>query len=84
MIKIFAILLLVAGASSADQDRISIADLQALYLDCELRAQAGRLAGADASGCSVIYEELKSRAFGGDFRRLNAWFEQARTAEGST
>jgi hypothetical protein len=33
----------------------------------------GLLGGAEVKACSVFYEELKKRAFDGDFDKLLAW-----------
>jgi hypothetical protein len=51
-----------------------VRSLKAAYLRCE-RAAAERLLGFDdAASCSAIYEELLKSAFGGDFKRLLAWW----------
>ena len=64
-----------AGVSS----RTSI--LKAAYLRCE-RAATERLLGAgNAANCSAIYEELLKVGFGGDFKRLLAWWHAERVAE---
>ena len=47
--------------------------LKHVYLECERAAIGGGLRGGDVMHCSIIYEELKRRAFGGDFGRLKAW-----------
>jgi len=53
---------------------------KAAFLRCE-RAAAERLLDAgDAENCSVIYEELLKVGFGGDFRRLLAWWHAERVA----
>lgn len=55
--------------------------LKAAYLRCD-RAATERLLGAgDAANCSVIYEELLQVGFGGDFKRLLAWWQAERVAE---
>jgi len=51
----------------------TVANLKISYLSCERAANSGRLASADIMQCSVIYEELKRRAFDNDFEKLNAW-----------
>ena len=50
--------------------------LKTAYLQCERGAVSGKLATADIMLCSVIYEELKQRAFNGDFKRLKAWADK--------
>ncbi len=47
--------------------------LKVLYQNCNREAHAGRLDGGAIMGCSMVYEALKQRAFGGDFARLLAW-----------
>lgn len=60
----------------------SIDDLKRVYLQCNDAALGGRLGWPGVMGCSVIYETLKQRAFGGDFDRLLAWSrEQAAARE---
>lgn len=55
--------------------------LKGAYLRCD-RAATERLLGAgDAATCSVIYEELLKVGFGGDFKRLLAWWQAERVAE---
>lgn len=51
----------------------TIGELKALYLRCSDAALQGRLASAEIGQCSIVYEELKRRAFDGDFDRLLAW-----------
>lgn len=54
--------------------------LKAAYLLCE-RAATERLLGIDdAARCSVIYEELLKVGFGGNFKRLLAWWHAERVA----
>jgi hypothetical protein len=57
-----------------------VRSLKAAYLRCE-RAAIERLLGpGDAANCSVIYEELLEVGFGGDFKRLLAWWRAERVA----
>lgn len=51
----------------------TIDELKALYLRCNGAALQGRLGSAEIGQCSIVYEELKRRAFDGDFDRLLAW-----------
>lgn len=55
------------------QETPSIDELKRAYLSCDRAAMSGQLHGAGAMQCSIIYEELKRRAFGGDFERLLVW-----------
>ncbi len=52
---------------------VEIDVLKEVYLDCERAAVHGDLDTGAIMHCSEVYEELKRRAFGGDFRRLKAW-----------
>ena len=53
--------------------RVPAADLRAVYLACEARAQSGRLGEGEIARCSEAYEALKARDFGGDWQRLRVW-----------
>lgn len=71
-----------AQSSSPLPEAVSIDELKNLYLGCERAALAGSLDGEAVMHCSVAYEELKRRAFGGDFQSLKAWSDaQSRLAE---
>jgi hypothetical protein len=48
-------------------------NLRQAYLACERAAVAERMDTGGVMQCSVIYEELKRRDFGGDFGRFRAW-----------
>jgi hypothetical protein len=60
--------------------RATPVQLQAAYLDCEQQAMTSLLDFGSASQCSMVYEAVKERVFGGDFQRLLAWSRQQRTA----
>ena len=51
----------------------TIDDLKQAYLACDAQAASGRLSTSAIMGCSVVYEELKARAFGGDFEKFLVW-----------
>lgn len=51
----------------------SVEELKRAYLSCSDAALGGRLNNGGIQQCSVVYEELKQRAFDGDFERLLAW-----------
>ena len=68
-----ALLLLPAQARARSPAALSPEDLRAAYLACERAAVAERMETGGVMECSVIYEELKRRVFGGDFGRLRAW-----------
>jgi len=54
-------------------DGVPIDKLKRAYLSCDRAAISGRLDTAGIMYCSIVYEELKRRAFGGDFDHLIAW-----------
>jgi len=53
-----------------------IEKLKVIYLGCERTASAGRLDGGDAMYCSMVYEELKKKGFGGEFRHIRSWLDR--------
>jgi hypothetical protein len=55
--------------------------LKAAYLRCERAANERLLGTDDAASCSVIYEDLLKVGFGGDFKRLLAWWHAERLGE---
>lgn len=68
----------VAGPSGERRDGMTIETLKSVYLDCAARATRQRQDTGDVMLCSIAYEELKRRAFGGDFSRLRAWEDRQR------
>jgi hypothetical protein len=66
----------VAGAAHAQPAAgLTIGQLKTAYLQCENAAHSGRLGNGGAMQCSLYYEELKQRAFGGSFSRLKEWYD---------
>jgi hypothetical protein len=55
---------------------MSIEKLKDVYQGCEQAAKTGRLNGSDVMYCSLVYEELKEKAFGGEFRRIRSWLDR--------
>lgn len=70
------------GAHSA-VDR-EVRSLKAAYLRCDRAATERLLDMGEAANCSVIYEDLLRVGFGGDFKRLLAWWHAERRAPRST
>lgn len=66
-----------AQPPAAVQTGMPVEALKRLYLDCERGVAAGEMRGGGVALCSIAYEELKRRAFGGDFGRLKAWYDAA-------
>jgi hypothetical protein len=64
---------LVLPAQARTPAALSPESLRAAYLACERAATAERMDAGGVMECSVIYEELKRRVFGGDFGRLREW-----------
>ena len=66
-------------------DKASIDRLKSEYLSCSDAALKARLEAGAVMQCSVVYEALLQRGFGGDFTRLLAWSKAhapRRVAEG--
>lgn len=69
--------------ASAQPDRshlasLSLAELQAVYLECDQLATRAFLDGATAAECSLVAQELLVRGFDGNFDRLLEWWRAAR------
>ena len=47
--------------------------LERLYFVCERAATNGTLSADGVAYCSMVYEQLKSRGFGGNVENLSAW-----------
>jgi hypothetical protein len=71
------------SSEAARTDVTPIDGLKVVYLNCEQRAADGNLDTSEIMKCSMIYEELKRRAFGGNFRLLKVWADTKVAAEGS-
>lgn len=77
----FVGLMLIASATpmahslSLDDEkkRVPIEELKRVYLSCDREAISGQLSAGGIMNCSIVYEELKRRAFGGDFDKFLAW-----------
>jgi hypothetical protein len=66
----------LAQSTAPIRNEISLDGLKSTYLACERTALSGRMESGAIMVCSAIYEELKHRAFDGDFPRLKAWADQ--------
>jgi hypothetical protein len=69
-----------AGAAATELRTLPVPELQRLYLACNREAERGLLSAGDAAACSLTYEELLRRGFGGDFKRLLACWQAERAA----
>lgn len=55
--------------------------IQAAYVACSAEAEQRLLGSGEAAMCSLVYETLKRRVFGGDFDALLAWSRAQRPAQ---
>ena len=55
--------------------------IQAVYVACSNEAEQRLLGFGEAAMCSLVYETLKRRVFGGDFDALLAWSRAQRSAQ---
>lgn len=71
------VVLASAGATGqtapAATNDLTVEQLKSAYLACNGAALTGRLGSGDIAQCSLVYEDLKQRAFGNDFEQLLAW-----------
>jgi hypothetical protein len=75
----------VAAPSDAARDhlnRLPADQVKSLYVACSDEADRRTLNGGEVAFCSVVYDILLTRHFGGDFHRLLAW-SRAPVAAGS-
>jgi hypothetical protein len=63
----------IASQTVAQAGSVSIDELKRLYLSCSEEALSGTLSFEEILRCSAVYEELKQRAFGGDYDKFRAW-----------
>lgn len=77
----FAALMLAApvaplayGQTAGDEPgKASVAELKSAYMACNRDALSGRQDTGTVMQCSVVYEKLLQRGFGGNFYKLLAW-----------
>lgn len=88
-IALLAAMVLVLGvlqpADANEPSRISsmsIEGLKGIYLECEKAAAASKLNNGDVMYCSLVYEELKEKAFEGDFGRIRSWLDRHSMLQG--
>jgi hypothetical protein len=76
LVIVVAMLRPVPAVGQPDTDALrgmTIDELKRIYLRCDRAATRHRLSAGAIAACSVVYEELKWRAFDGDFEKLLAW-----------
>lgn len=57
---------------------LTVAELKAIYLQCDRLASTGLLDINVAAHCSMVSEELLERGFGDNFNRLLDWWRSTR------
>lgn len=67
-----------AAAQAHGIDAVNVEALKKHYLECERASTRGELDRDDIMACSVVYEVVKQRAFGGSYDALHAWWRQTR------
>ena len=67
----------------AQLEQATADQLKAIYIDCSSEAKQRLLGTGEAMACSIVYETLKRRVFGGGFEALFAWSRTQRTAQAS-
>jgi hypothetical protein len=60
-------------APGDDLRSLTVGELKRIYLACNRDLMQGQRHTTTIMRCSVAYEELKRRAFDGDFEKLLAW-----------
>lgn len=68
---------LAGGAPAAAETMLSVDALKLAYLDCERRALVQRVPADEIMQCSVVYEDLKRRAFDDNWLKLWQWSRRA-------
>jgi hypothetical protein len=64
---------LVHDSVRAGIEALSEREAKEFYLECSRAAMLGQLGTGETAVCSVSYEVLLRRHFGGDFHALLAW-----------
>ena len=67
-------------SESSDKKQLTVAELKTIYLNCDRNAMRGMLGSAEMAACSIVYEELKKRAFDGDFEKFLVWSQAQSSA----
>jgi hypothetical protein len=60
---------------------LPVAELKAIYLECERLAATVVLDLETAAHCSMVSEELLKRSFGGNFDEMLKWWRSTRKAD---
>jgi hypothetical protein len=62
----------LCDARGDDLKRMPVAELKSVYLACN-DMRLSQQQRSTIMWCSLVYEQLKARAFDGDFEKLLAW-----------
>ena len=60
---------------------LRVADLENAFWVCDHAATTRGMHATPVSMCSAIFDELKTKKFGGDFEQLLGWWRQNKLAE---
>ena len=77
----------VAGTLTATKDNLRAMPPEVLksdYLMCERAAAQAMLDYATVIACSMLYEELHQRVFGGSFDALLSWWRENNAVDAAT
>ncbi len=64
-------------AAVSEIRKLTEAELKRFYLKCSRASVRGNISGGEIQLCSVGYEQLLQRVFGGDFREFLEWRRNA-------
>lgn len=76
-----ALVSVVTNARPSDSTQSSVvpvAELKAIYLECDHLASTSVVDFGMAATCSMVHEELLKRGFGNNFEQLLQWWRSAR------
>lgn len=86
VIGCFALFVVATGHGNSPDNAshpTTVDELKRAYLLCNRTAMSGAMEHTAAMQCSVLYEQLKERAFDGDFFKLLEW-SRAQSPEQNT
>jgi hypothetical protein len=71
----------IAIAGDNVLSKIGIEQLDDAWWHCDYASTQSMVSPGDAASCSEIFEELKTRKFGGDFSEFMKWWKANKSAE---
>lgn len=81
LLSFAALMSVVTNARASNRTQLSVvpvAELKAIYLECDQLASTNLLDFDTAVKCSMIYEELLKRGFGGSIEEFVQWWRSVR------